>query len=238
MRSDEPINKLVSDKYHEITGTKGNPQTKNSPGNFMEWAYYHYGRYSFGTPAWWFPVEKGKNAEAEFLKYAGKDSLNEVFVPWKEIRHPDFPDRKAEAGGIKPFAMINPPADSLSSLVEKNFRFITAVAAMHPELEFIDVDTEKAGDDIFRVSLKVRDKGIFATVTEAGESNSWTRIMRISAGTAKGQEILSGRKVQRISRLTGGQFAEFSWLVSGRGPVTITAGAINTGIISTTVNLK
>jgi hypothetical protein len=51
MRSDEPINKLVSDKYHEITGTKGNPQTKDSPGNFMEWAYYHYGRYSFSTPA-------------------------------------------------------------------------------------------------------------------------------------------------------------------------------------------
>jgi hypothetical protein len=134
--------------------------------------------------------------------------------------------------------MINPPADSLSALVEKNFRFITAVAAMHPELEFIDVETEKTGDDIFRITLKVRNKGIFATVTEAGEVNSWTRIMRISAGTSKGQEVLSGRKVQRISRLTGGQFAEFSWLVSGRGPVTLTAGAVNTGSISTTVNLK
>jgi hypothetical protein len=53
LKSDETINKLVSDKYHEITGAKGAPEAKTAPGNFMEWAYYHYGRYSFSTPAWW-----------------------------------------------------------------------------------------------------------------------------------------------------------------------------------------
>ena len=66
LKTDEVINKLVSDKYHEITGAKGAPPHQNAPGNFMEWAYFHYGRYSFGTPGWWFPVEKGKNPEANF----------------------------------------------------------------------------------------------------------------------------------------------------------------------------
>jgi hypothetical protein len=70
LKSDETINKLVSDKYHEITGAKGAPQVKTAGGNFMDWAYFHYGRYSFSTPAWWFPVEKGKNEEAAFLKFA------------------------------------------------------------------------------------------------------------------------------------------------------------------------
>ena len=52
LKTDETINKLVSDKYHEITGLKGAPVAKTTPGNFMEWAYFHYGRYSFSTPGW------------------------------------------------------------------------------------------------------------------------------------------------------------------------------------------
>lgn len=235
LRSDEAINKLVSDIYHRTTGLKGAPQAKAVPGNFMEWAYFHYGRYSFGTPGWWYPAEKGKNPEAEFLKYAGS---SDVFIPWKEIRHPDFPDKKAEAGGIKPFALMNPPADSIAGIVEKHYRFISEVAALHPGLVFTDVKTEQAGSGLYRVSLKVINKGVFATMAEAGEMNSFTRLMRISLETGKNQEVISGRKVQRMGRLAGGESAEYSWLVSGNGPVRIIAGSVNTGIVSTTLDLK
>jgi len=62
--------------------------------------------------------------------------------------------------------------------------------------------------------------------------------MRISLETAQGQKFLSGRKVQRIQRLEGGKYAEFSWLISGKGTVKIAAGAANTGIISTSAELK
>jgi hypothetical protein len=238
MKKDESINKLVSDRYHEITGTKGAPLTITSPGNFMDWAYFHYGRYSFSTPAWWFPAEKGKSIEAAFLKFAENNKINNVFVPWTEIKHPDFPDKKTEAGGIKPFAMINPPADTLGSLITSNFKFITAIASMHPELEFLDVKTENAGQDIFRVSLKLHNKGIFSTCAEIGRNNMWTRIMRISLEPGAGQSILSGQKVQRIDPLDSDQSAESSWLINGKGSVKITAGAVNTGIITETIDLN
>ncbi len=236
--SDEIVNKLVSDRYHEITGLKGTPDTKKTPGNFMDWAYYHYGRYSFGSPGWWFPVGKDENQEAAFLNYAEKSNIKDVFIPWKEINHPDYPGRKAETGGIKPFVMINPPPDSINVITEKHANFIMSVAALHPGLEFTDVKQENIGDDIFRLELKVHNKGVFATMTEVAENNIWTRIMRLALEPAKGQEILSGRKVQRISRLTGGESAEFSWLVRGKGPLEITAGAVNTGIITSTINLR
>ena len=106
MKTDETVNKLVSDKYHEITGLKGSPPAISEPGNFMEWAYFHYGRYSFSTPGWWFPVEKGKNPEAAFLKFAEKNKLSDIFIPWTAIVHPDFPGKNAEVGGIKPFAVL------------------------------------------------------------------------------------------------------------------------------------
>ncbi|MDO9340922.1 MAG: M14 family metallopeptidase [Bacteroidales bacterium] len=238
MRTDETINKLVSDKYHEITGAKGAPVTKTTLGNFMEWAYFHYGRYSFSTPAWWFPIEKGKSTEVAFLKFAEKNKINDVFVPWTEIKHPDFPGKKTEVGGIKPFALINPPADTLSDLITKNYKFITAIAAMHPELEFLDIKTENAGENIFRISLKLHNKGIFSTCAEIGKNNMWTRIMRISLEPVVGQSFLSGQKVQRIDPLEGDQSAEFNWLINGKGSVKVTAGALNVGIINTTIELK
>jgi hypothetical protein len=238
MKSDEVINRLVSDKYHEITGAKGAPVTKTTPGNFMEWAYFHYGRYSFSTPAWWFTPEKDKNPEAQFLKFAEKNKIKDVFVPWTEFNHPDFPGKKTEIGGIKPFAMINPPADTLDALISKNYKFIVAVAAMHPEIEFLDIKTENTGENIFRVTLKVHNKGVFATCAEVGDINTWTRVMRITFEPGNNINMLSGMKVQRIGRLQGNQSVEYSWLVNGKGSVKVIAGALNAGTVTTTIDLK
>lgn len=238
LKSDEIINKLVSEKYHEITGLKGAPPVSNEPGNFMEWAYFHYGRYSFGTPGWWFPREKGKNPEAQFLKYAEKNNITDAFVPWTPFNHPDFPGKTTEIGGLKPFVTINPPRDSIETLVESHYRFAVSLAEMHPELEFRDVKVENAGNNIYRVTLKILNKGVFATCAEIGDQNMWTRIMRISLDTGRDQTILSGQKVQRVQRLQGGESAEFSWLISGKGRLGITAGAVNTGIINTSLDLK
>jgi hypothetical protein len=238
LKSDELINKLVSDKYHEITGLKGAPAPGQERGNFMEWAYYHYGRYSFSTPGWWYPVEKGKNAEVAFLKYAEKNKIDDVFIPWTKIPHPDFPGKKTEAGGLKPFVMLNPPADSLGPIIDTHYRFIASIASMHPELEFLDVKIENTGENIYRLTMKVHNKGIFATCAEIGDPFIWTKIMRITLNPAKGQIIQSGLKVQRIQRLQGDESAEFTWLISGKGPAGVTAGSANTGIINTTIELK
>lgn len=238
MPSDETINKLLSDRYHEVSGLKGAPVQVKTPGNFMDWAYFHYGRYSFSTPGWWFPVEKGKNPESEFMKYAEKNNMKDVFLPWKEISHPDFPGKKVEVGGLRPFVMSNPPADSVQVMVKKNIDFLVTMAAMHPALEFNEINTENLGNDIYRIEIKVLNKGVFATMPQVAVNNIWTRIMRLAVEPSKGQEIMSGRKIQRIARLGGGESADFSWLIKGKGAIKISAGAVNTGIITTTAELK
>ncbi len=237
-KEDEPLFRYISDKYHEITGVKGAPATAVVKGNFTDWAYYHYGRYSFGTPAWWYPLERGKNPAAEFLKYTGKEKQGEVFVPWQKTEHPDFPGITVEVGGMKPFVMLNPPADSLEKLIGLNYRFIKEVAKMHPEPEFLDVKTETAGQGIYRLSLKLHNKGIFATLPKVAEENLYTRIVKITVEPADGQTILSGQKIQQVKSLDGGESKEFSWLVSGKGKVKITAGAVNTGTTSIITDLK
>jgi hypothetical protein len=238
LKKDAEINKLVSDMYRRITCVKGVPETAATPGNFMDWAYFHYGRYSFSTPAWWLPLEKGKNKEVELLKNTELNNVNDLFVPWTEINHPDYPGKKAEVGGIRPFALNNPPASALDTLITKNYDFIIAVASMHPELEFLDVAAENEGDGIFRITLKLHNKGIFATCAEIGENNIFTRVMRLTLTPEEGQSIISGLKVQKVSTLEGDESEEFSWLIYGKGVVKITAGATNTGFITEQIELK
>lgn len=237
-KTDEIVNKLVSDKYHEMTGLKGAPPVVAEPGNFMEWAYFHYGRYSFSSPGWWLSAEKEKSTEASYLNFADKAGIKDAFIPWTPVTHPDFPGKAVEAGGIKPFSLIVPPPDSLVNLISSHFKFIAAVSAMHPELEFLDVKTEDEGENIFRLTLKVHNKGILATNTEAGEPNIWTRIMRLVIEPSAGQTILSGSRVQRIQRLQGDETAEFSWLISGKGKVGISAGSANVGQVNTSIVLN
>ena len=98
--------------------------------------------------------------------------------------------------------------------------------------------TENKGEKIYRVSLKVHNKGLFATCTEAAQNNMFVRLMRISLEMGKGQSLLSGQKVQRIPRLTGNGTAEYSWLIMGKGIINISAGAVNTGFVKTAIELK
>jgi hypothetical protein len=123
-------------------------------------------------------------------------------------------------------------------LISKNYKFLKTVASMHPELEFLDIGTESIGDGIWRVSLKLHNKGIFATSPKIGEDNIWTRIMRISVEPSNGQTILSGHKIQKVERLEGNQSAEFTWLINGKGPVKVTAGALNTGSVTSIIELR
>ena len=62
--------------------------------------------------------------------------------------------------------------------------------------------------------------------------------MRLALEPSKGQTIISGLKVQRIQRLQGDESAEFSWLIFGKGPTVISAGAANVGIITISAELK
>jgi hypothetical protein len=237
-RADETVNRIVSEKYIETTGVKGTPASFSARGNFMEWAYFHYGRFSYSTPAWWPNVERGRSGDAAFLKYAEDNKLGDVFVPWTEVKHPAFPGKKVEVGGVKPFAMTTPPADKVSEIVASNYKFIKVVAAMHPEIEIKDLLIENTGGDIFRVTLKVHNKGHFATMAEIGTPNRFVRQPRVALTLESKQTVITGTKVQTMRRLDGNGSAEYSWLIRGKGTISVKAGDINCGIATIKADLK
>ena len=236
LKNDESVNKLASDLWKKKTGMKGSPANVMTPGNFAEWAYYDYGRYSFTTPGWWVQADKSENSDVAFLKREPAGSDN--FVPWTKINSSRFGGRQAEVGGIKPFATIVPPDTLLSKMISDNFSFITALASYHPELELIGLNIEKTDDNLWRVSVKAHNSGIFATCSEIGDKNKFTRRAQLTIDTAKEQIIISGQRRQALPRLEGNQAEEYSWLIMGKGNITITAGAVNCGISAIKAELK
>jgi hypothetical protein len=55
MDEDEQYFGQVAKQYQSITNLKNAPPSSKGEGAFSDWAYYHYGRWSFAANPWWIP---------------------------------------------------------------------------------------------------------------------------------------------------------------------------------------
>lgn len=55
MDDDEQYYNFIGKQYQELTKFKGVPASSKGEGAFNEWAYYHFGRWSFAANPWWIP---------------------------------------------------------------------------------------------------------------------------------------------------------------------------------------
>lgn len=245
LKGDEALNKFLSKKYAKITGTKGAPPANGKGGGFFEWSYFHFGKLAMSTPGWWAPKFKGdstvkakKNYKANFLQWAEEEGLSNYFVDWKEIAHPDFPNKKVEVGGIAPFVMTNPPYNMVEDISKKHTDFVVEITKMQPNISIENVTTEKVDNGLTRVTLNIHNKGLLPTHTEMGKRSRWLRRIKVDLKLKNNQEIISGQKIQLINSIDGDSSQELTWLIKGKGSVTIDAGAAHTGTDTTTINLK
>jgi hypothetical protein len=237
LEKDQAINAMVSEMYTKTVSPKAFQQTnQGTDGDFFQWAYFHFARLSFGTPGYWTPEFKGKtNAEANYLAWA--DSLGwNSFVPWTEVKHPDFPNQKVEVGGIKPFVMVNPPFEKVGEIAEEHTIFILKLAEIQPKLEFHNLKTEALGNGLTRVTVDLYNNSPLPTHSEMGARSRWLRKVRIDIDTTQ-DKLISGDKIKLVDSMGAFEKATFSWIIRGAGNVTINAGAPHTGFATQTVKL-
>jgi len=248
---DAKMNQIVSEKYNNIIGEKGAPKAPGTQGDFFQWAYFHYGRYSYSTPGWWVPkVEEkkerptGMNAKTEtvpiveFLRWAEKNNIENVFVPWQKIQHPDFPEKEVEIGGIVPFVMKNPPYNMVKEIGEKHYRFLLELAEMKPQIDIINVKNISVSKNITRITADIYNKGLLSTTSEIGERNRWVRKVKVELTPIDGQTLIAGQKVQLLGNIQGDSSKQISWLIKGKGKIKLKAGSPNTGIKEIEITLK
>jgi hypothetical protein len=238
--ADVKVNQAVSELYNQIIKQKDAPKSPVAGGDMLSWGYFHYGRFSFSTPGWWVPKTKPdssrgekaftrEDATAQYLRWAGQKGIANIFTPWKKITHPDFPGQEVELGGLHPFAQQTPAPSLLPELVEKHSRFLQKLAAMQPELDLVNLKTEKLGNGLTRVTVDVLNKGLLPTTTKLGERSNWVKRIQVKANMASGQQLISGKARQTLGALGGQSSETLSWLIKGSGRFSIEAGSPATG---------
>lgn len=246
--TDAKANSLVSEKYNKITKTKDAPKTQPEGGDFAQWAYLHYGRLSFSTPGWWVPKvspdsarkEKkfvNEDVNASYLRWAASQGITNTFTPWKAVNHPDFPGQTVEVGGIDPFVLINPPYKMVDNIVAKHTDFVVGLAAMAPQINLINLKSEKVGDGLTRITLTVMNDGDLPTYTKIGDRSYFLKKIVVKLNMNNNQTVISGRKTQSLESIQAKGFKELTWLIKGNGKITIDAGSPTTGNKSIEVSL-
>jgi hypothetical protein len=240
LEPDAKANAMVSDLYNKVTNMKDAPKTTATGGDFLSWAYFHYGRYSFSTPGWFVPKAKldtakkekaltVEDATANYLRWAAQQNIASPFTEWKKVNHPDFPGQTVEVGGLDPFALINPPYNLVSDITKKHTSFLVRLAALQPEVDIVNVQTEKLGNNITRITATVINKGALASHSKLGERTYWVKRINVNVVTGNNQSVISGKKNQLLNALEGYSSQQLSWLVRGTGKITLEAGSPTTG---------
>jgi len=251
LENDADQNKFASELYKKFITQKDAPAAGVSKGDFAQWAYFHYGRQSFSTPGWWAPkfelpkdtvqakkfkANEDKNTEVDFLRWADKEGVD-AFVNWTKVAHPDYADKTAEVGGFKPYVKSNPPYKLVDKIADEHTKFILSVAGKKPEVDLVNLKTEALENGVSRITVTIQNKGLFPAVTDIAKNNYWIKLVKVTLNSTKDQSIISGNKITLLPNLDAGETKEMSWLVKGKGTVTIEAGAPQTGVKKIDVNL-
>lgn len=240
LSKDEPYVKYFAEKYRELHGGKDAPNSPEGKGAFSEWAYFHYGRWSFAAQAWWVPKakppekQKEKDDEDEETKAEqdkpsnekrGAEELNalrwfeqqdrEAFVEWQEIEHPDFPDQTVEVGGFHPFVRLNPTKQEFEPLIEKHTKAVVELTQLFPQLAFGKTEVKTLGNGLYEITVIVRNEGYLPTMSEMGRISKQVYPLQLSIQLPDGAKLVTGHTRTAIGVLAGkGGQAKHTWLLS------------------------
>lgn len=253
LEGDDPYFAEAARRFQKATGWEKGPASADLKGDPLSFAYYHMGRWAWGSRGWWIPelpADTAKNAPKPDPKDPVKDERNALrwlrlnnpgaIVEWTPVVHPDFEGTTVEVGGFRPGALLNPPDSLLDSVRVKHTRFIQQLAGMLPSISLRGVKVERVSPQVFRITASVANDGYLPTVSQLGVRVRWPQRVRLELKT-DGQQISGGRAVQVLDPIPGnGSSREFTWLVVGRpdSRVTLTATSPVAGTATQTITLR
>jgi hypothetical protein len=175
------------------------------------------------------------------LRWYQAAGIEDVFVPWKACRHPDFAGQEVEVGGLKPFALDNPPAESLSTASGGFNAFFTDLASKLPSVAIEKIKVEALRSGVYRLSADVANHGYFPTSSTLGDRVRWSRNVAVTVGLDKGQSIAGGKARQVVGPIAGrGATIPLSWVIvaPAGSTVRLTAESPASGVATQRVELR
>ena len=180
--------------------------------------------------------------ELNALRWFAQEKID-GFVDWKVVENPDFPNKKCEVGGIKPFYTLNPPAKEIDALADKHFQYLTGLCDLLPKLALHEPKVEPLGGGLFRVSVTVVNNGYLPTMSEMGQINHEPFPLQIRLEVPATVTFVNGKSRVEVPRLTGnGGKATQTWIVRSLDDKPATAKirvhALSVGSAEAAIELK
>lgn len=244
----------VSRRFRATTGLTDGPASAAEEGDPLSWAYFHMGRFAFGSRVWW-PGKAAQDGERRGNAASGPDPLaadradyqwikanNPAgFVDWKTVEGFTIDGQPVEVGGFAPFVRLNPAGAELNSIAEKHAAFVRQLVGMLPDVTVPEVKVTEVGPRVYRVRATVANNGYLPSNAAIGVRSRLPFRVRVEMKLGDGQEMSSGRRMQFINALPGsGSTASFEWVIVGapNSSVTLTVGSPHAGLTTQTISLR
>ncbi|HUV29729.1 MAG TPA: M14 family zinc carboxypeptidase [Acidobacteriota bacterium] len=179
--------------------------------------------------------ESGGLDETEQALY---DYNPDAFVAWQPYDHPTL--GSVQIGGIKPYAALTPPPDSVEALLEKQLPFVRELAGLLPEVSIEKINVEKESADVWRVEAWVANTGFLPYPVHQGQ-----RCLRptpvVVTLSGESMTLLEGRSRRVLGLLEGaGGVERVSWVFSAKEgrSITLEARSFSAGDDEKTIVLK
>ena len=145
--------------------------------------------------------DKRGQDEREQLKWFDEHAPD-AFVAWQVIEHADFPGRRVEVGGWRPFARTNPPPAILDEVAEKHGEFLTDLVGRLPRLQVAKIECRLLADSIYEIEILVTNTGFLPTVLAHGEMSQEVLPTRLTLELDP-QCFLAGERITRLPAISG-----------------------------------
>ncbi len=156
--------------------------------------------------------DKRNEQERKELKWFGEHAPD-AFVEWRPIEHPDFPNQRAEAGGYRPFALTNPPAEMIEQVTGKHADFLTIAAKRLPRIGVRKIETRHLGRSVYEVKIQVENTGFLPTLLAHGQTTREIHPTRLVM-KLDDELILSGTRITNLPAIRGsGGMAEVRYII-------------------------
>ena len=152
--------------------------------------------------------------ERRWLKYSDEKRAGEGFVAWEVYDHPTLGE--VEIGGFVPGFQVNPPADAIAGIVEKQQAFVADVAGRLPRPKVAGCKITKRSDGVFEIELSMTNDAYLPTALAMARTARLAHPFVLRLGIPA-ERVLGGLRMQRISSIGGlGAVEKVRWLVSGK----------------------
>jgi hypothetical protein len=238
LKSDLAPYERAAARYAARVGIARDRRATPPRGSLADWLRYQEGVFALSTPGWSLSAPRDTSAAAgdstktgsgrgrpggparsemaddvRALKALEKNGIA-AFTPWKEISHPDFPNRRVEAGGLDPLVFRTPPHADVDSLASRHAAFVRELLAWAPELLLEEPVVETMSPGVYRVRAEIANTGYLPTALYQGVRSRKARPVRIDLTLPEGGRLLAGQKVTLIHTLAGnGGHRELEWIL-------------------------